>query len=99
MVNRSRGLNFARLMCAHLRISASGRFVCGSPTLCNPYCALVLQSRCRDWTVGFRCCGSHDGLALRRMEFLRFEPALLQRKVDGIDAAAVYGIGAIAAYC
>jgi hydrogenase/urease accessory protein HupE len=38
------------------------------------------------------------GWLLRRMASLRFEPALVQRKVDGIDIAAAYAIGAVAAY-
>jgi hydrogenase/urease accessory protein HupE len=38
------------------------------------------------------------GWLLRRTASLRFEPALVQRKVDGIDIAAAYAIGAIAAY-
>jgi hydrogenase/urease accessory protein HupE len=38
------------------------------------------------------------GWLLRRMASLRFEPALVQRKVDGIDVAAAYAIGAVAAY-
>jgi hydrogenase/urease accessory protein HupE len=38
------------------------------------------------------------GSSLRRIASLRFEPALVRRKVDGIDVAAAYAIGAVAAY-
>ena len=38
----------------------------------------------------------NTGWLLRRAASVRFQPALIQRKVDGIDVAAAYGIGAVA---